>query len=63
MSERYLTLLPPSSLLEEVEVELWFVSHGKRKAVVFRMHHGEPIHYVREEVHLMPLEETATAQP
>jgi hypothetical protein len=59
MSERYLTLVPPTTLPEEVEVEMWFRSHGKRYAVVFRMHHGEPLHYVREEAHLMPLEETA----
>lgn len=59
MAERYLTQLPPTGLEEEVEIDHFFVSHGKRYAVVFKMHHGEPIHYVREEVHLMPLEETA----
>jgi hypothetical protein len=59
MRERYLTLLPPTTLPEEIEIDHYFISHGKRYAVVFRMHHGEPLHYVREEVHLMPLEETA----
>lgn len=49
-----MTLLPASAFPVEVSLDHYFVSYGKRYAVVFVMHHGEPIHYVREEAHLTP---------
>jgi len=51
--ERYLTPMPGGE--DEVEVDHWFKARGERHAVVYRLHHGEPIFYVREERHLKPL--------
>ena len=55
MIERYLTPVSYSNVPVEVIVDHWFVAHGKRYAVVYREHHGEPIHEVREEKHLTPV--------
>lgn len=59
--ERYLTATLPwtdrPDLDSEVEVDHWFKMRGERYAVVFVLHHGEPLFYVREERHLKPLPE------
>ena len=54
---KFKTLLPACSEPEEVSVDHWFRADGKRYAVVYRLHHGEPIFHVREEKFLLPCDE------